>query len=68
MSRLEQIAAMIESTDPLKAAELRRLAQEQMSEGLKVSVGINWQLQKFDGDYSPDKMPVETLEGTDILS
>lgn len=71
MSRegLEQIASMLDRTDPAKAAEIRRLlASDARNEGLNVSVAINWQLQKFDGEYLPGKMPAETIEGTDILS
>ncbi|CDX26658.1 hypothetical protein MPL3356_60485 [Mesorhizobium plurifarium] len=67
---LERIAALIELSDPQKAAEIRaRLAEadDGRREGLNISVGIAWRLQKFDGEFATNKRPVEVIEGVDTL-
>lgn len=69
--RLLQIAAMIENSDPGKAAEIRKAVADfegGRREGLNISVGIRYRLEKFDGEFVPGKTPVETIEGADILS
>lgn len=66
IKRARAIADTLRPYMPEKAAEIDALIA-QMEGGkrdtLNVSVGIAYRLEKYDGDYSPDKTPVETVEG-----
>ena len=73
MTRDEQIATAKAAADALrslwpdKADEIERAIRD-LADGkrdsLKVSTKITYKLEKFDGEYSPDKIPVEVIEGT----
>lgn len=68
---LEQVASMIEATEPEKAAAIRQQLADLdrgRREGLNISIGITYKLQKFDGEFVPGKQPVEIIEGADVLS
>lgn len=72
VARARAIADTIRQALPDQAAAIDRLIAEvaagtRPAEGLNIKVGIKYRLEKFDGDYAPDKAPVEVIEGTDNL-
>lgn len=60
------VADAIRNTWPEKAAEIDRLIIEAQSgnrETLKISVGVKYRLEKFEGDYHGCKKPIEIIDG-----
>ncbi len=53
--------------NPELAGMLKKLAEEKVKkEGgtiEKLKVNVNWKLQKFEGDVTPDSKPFEVIEG-----
>lgn len=64
IEKAKRIADEIRPFWPEKAAEIDAAiaANEGRREPLKISVSISCRLQKFAGDYSHDKTPLETIE------
>jgi len=66
ITRYKKLADDIRPFWPEKAAEIDKAvieAQSGQRESLKISVGVKYRLEKFDGDYVPGKPPIEVLEG-----
>lgn len=55
---------------PSKAAEIERLlagSDPSVAAKMKISIGIRHKLEKFDGEWTPEKTPVEVIEGEDTI-
>lgn len=67
IERIRQIADQLRVFAPAKAAEIDRALAE-VDAGKRdlatIGIGIDFRLEKFDGEYQPGKTPVETIEGT----
>jgi hypothetical protein len=68
------IAEALRPVWPDKAAELDRAIEQALAKGggtvaadggIPIRIGINYRLEKFHGEYAPDKQPFEVIEGTD---
>jgi hypothetical protein len=62
----QAVADELRTVWPEKAAEIERAiaqARAGQSDGVKVNVGIRFKLEKFEGEMSPGKAPVEVIEG-----
>ncbi len=68
----EQVRALdaLRKLWPEKAAEIERVlsaAGPEVAAKMKINIGIHYTLKKFDGEYSPEKDPVEVIEGRDSI-
>jgi len=66
-TRARAVADSLRALWPAKAAEIDKAVQDLLDgnrDSLKVSAKITFKLEKFDGEYSPDKTPIEVIEGT----
>lgn len=66
IARLRRAAQQLRTFAPDKAAEIERALAE-VEAGKRdlatINVGINFRLEKFDGDYGPGLTPLETITG-----
>lgn len=66
MESLRRAAEQIRLFAPDKAAEIERALAE-VEAGKRdlatINVGIDFRLQKFDGEYRPGLVPAEVIEG-----
>lgn len=66
IERARVIADDLRSVWPEKAAEIDRAIAAAVAgqrDGVSVSVGIRFKLEKFEGEIRPDSVPFETIEG-----
>jgi hypothetical protein len=68
----DRALAVLREHWPEKAAEVDRLLAadpDRVARGdIKLSIGVRYTLEKFDGDYQPGMEPVEVIEGEDVLA
>lgn len=65
IEKARRIADEIRPFWPEKAAEIDAVIASYSDgprEPLKIDVSVAFRLQKFEGDYRPDKVPLETIE------
>jgi hypothetical protein len=66
ISRAKQLADELRLSWPEKAAEIDRAILDVQSgrrETLKLSVGVKFRLEKYQGEYKPGATPTEIIEG-----
>ncbi|AHB50319.1 hypothetical protein W911_14310 [Hyphomicrobium nitrativorans NL23] len=66
IKRAKAIANALRPYIPEKAREIDQLVsdlQGNKRETVEISVGVKYRIEKYEGDYSPEKTPVETVEG-----
>lgn len=68
----EQVRALavLRELWPEKAAEIERVlsgAGPEVAAKMKINIGIHYTLKKFEGEWSPEKDPVEVIEGRDSI-
>lgn len=60
LAAIEKLRAVGHPALPIAEQALRDL-REGRRDGLSIDVSIKARLDKYDGDYEPDKVPVETI-------
>lgn len=60
---LAEFIAVIEVGNPELAAQLRQIAEDMKKDITELKVTETFRLEKFDGEYTPDKQPFEVIEG-----
>lgn len=66
VQRAKAVADAIRELWPDKAAEIDRAIaalNAGQRDGLKVTTGLRFRLEKFDGEMTPGKQPAEVIEG-----
>ena len=66
IAKAKRVADEIRPFWPEKAAEIDKAIAEAQSgerDSLKITTSVKFQLEKYDGDYSPEKTPFETIKG-----
>jgi hypothetical protein len=66
IARAKAVADAIRDAAPDLAAKIDRAileAQSGQRESIQLDVSVKYKLEKFNGEYSPEKTPVETIEG-----
>lgn len=66
IARAKRVADEIRPFWPEKAAEIDKAiaeAEAGQRDGLKVDVGIKYRVAKYEGEYAPNKTPIEVIEG-----
>ena len=66
----DQLVALMQSGDEGARTAIELVMRHAAENGTKldtskVKARIRWRLEKFDGDYSPEKTPFEVIEGED---
>lgn len=62
--------AVLRKLWPEKAAEIERVlsaAGPEVAAKMRINIGIHYTLKKFEGEWSPEKDPVEVIEGRDSI-
>ena len=65
-----ELVALMQSGDAGAQAAIELIMKHAAENGTKldtsqVKAKLRWKLEKFDGDYSPEKTPFEVIEGED---
>lgn len=66
IARAKRVADEIRPFWPEKAAEIDKAIAEAQSgerDSLKITTNVKFRLEKFEGEFSPNKTPIETIEG-----